>query len=378
MNRAPRNRSRPRSRSSNNHRNYANRNIQTRKPYYNKKQINQTKKEAKTPTYSSLFFKLKDADNIPVRSYSDLSLDEICEILKNDKSEVNVFQALSSLYGLFTANSELFNEKFYDCIMPLIGELFKWEENVGDAFIFMFNKVFDAVYRLPDKTIWGCFNKLCEYVLHGLQNKQSKIKVLSLHILQTHIFPRCPATMNKDLYYQYLDFLSRDCIIGKVNFDVIRAALITLPEFLEIYLRDNDSTPEDCVEIVIHNNQITCLSQNPQIEFDYTFGGTIFYDIPQSYPTNSKSGIALLGLCCFKFFSRIIVIENFQLKDYYEYMADGLHFINLIIKRYVSDNEIPKGRYGNAFIKLTNDLGFMIHASQNTILSPYLRNLHEI
>uniref|UniRef100_A0AC35GU16 Uncharacterized protein n=1 Tax=Panagrolaimus sp. PS1159 TaxID=55785 RepID=A0AC35GU16_9BILA len=373
MNRAPRNRNRPRSRSSNNHRNFENRNIQTKKPYYNKKQINQTKKEVR-----SLFYKLKDADNIPVPSYSYLNLDEICEILKNDNSEVNVFQALSSLYGLSEANSEFFNEKFYDCIMPLIGELFKWEENVGDAFIFMLNKVFDAVYRLPAKTMWGCFNKLCEYILRGLQNKQCKIKVLSLHILQTHIFPRCPATMNKDLYCQYLDFLSRDCIIGKVNFDVIRAALITLPDFLEIYLRDNDSTPEDYVEIVIHNNQITSLFQNPQTEFDYSFGGTIFYDIPQSYPTNSKNGIALLGLCCFKFFSRIVVIESFQLKDYYEYMADGLHFINLIIKRYVSDNEIPKGWYGKAFIELTNDLGFMIHASQNTILSPYLQELQKI
>uniref|UniRef100_A0AC35F2E1 Uncharacterized protein n=1 Tax=Panagrolaimus sp. PS1159 TaxID=55785 RepID=A0AC35F2E1_9BILA len=324
------------------------------------------------------FFKLKDVDNIPVQSYSDLALDEICEILKNDKSEVNVFQALSSLYGSYAANLELFNEKFNDCIMPLIGELFKWKEDVGDTYIFMLNKVFDAVHQLPAKTIWGCFDKLCEYILHGLQNEQSKFKVLSLYILQTHIFPRCPATMNKDLYCQYLDFLSRDCIIGKVNFDVIRAALITLPDFLQIYLRDNDSTPLDYAEIVIHNNRIASLFRTPQAEFDYTFGGTIFYDVPQSYPTNSKTGIALLGLCCFTFFSRIIVIENFQLENHYEYMANRFHSINLIIQRYVSDNEIPNGRYGRAFIQLTNDLGFMILASQNTILSPHLQTLHGI
>uniref|UniRef100_A0A914PRN7 Uncharacterized protein n=1 Tax=Panagrolaimus davidi TaxID=227884 RepID=A0A914PRN7_9BILA len=356
-------------------------------PYKKKLRSWQEDDQPETPIYSSLFFKLKDADNIPVRSYSELALDEICEILKNDKSEVNVFQALSSLYGLYAANLELFNEEFYDCIMPLIGELFKWKENVSDAFIFMLNKVFDAVSRLPAKTIWGCFDKLCEYILHGLQNEQSKFKVLSLHVLQTHIFPRCPATMNNDLYCQYLDFLSRDCIIGKVNFDV--------------YIRDN--SPKTHTETEIHDGQIQfgsaatchrwrcrCLlgrentgqitysSQNPKVLFDYTFGGTVFYDVPQHYPTNTKDGIDALGSCCFEFFASIIDIEDFPLENYLYYIEYSLHVIIAIMKIYVIENNIPAGQHGKTLAEIAEDAGFKKVASKNKKILRYLRELEEI
>uniref|UniRef100_A0AC34F2B5 Uncharacterized protein n=1 Tax=Panagrolaimus sp. ES5 TaxID=591445 RepID=A0AC34F2B5_9BILA len=352
--------------------------IYKKKDHQNGK-IQSNKKVKKAQLYSfkasSLFLQLKN--DIFTPSFSSLNLDEICKnLLIRDETVLTL--TICALYGLNEAYPQVFKDAFHDRIMPLIGELFTWEEHVGDQYIFTLNKLFNAVFDLPVITIFGLYDELCGYVLKGLKNKQNKMKVFTLHILQTHLFSRCPATMNENIYYKYLNFISEECAIGKVHIDVMRAGLHTLPDFLDIYLRDNDPSPDENVILEIHDNELQIVSRDPEIDNDYTFGGTVFYDIPQWYPTNNKNGIAVLGLCCFKFLSRIVAIEDFPLQDHFKYMATALELINQILKRYVTDHNIKQGRYGNAFINLTKNLGFMVIASHNRLLSPLLRELHDI
>uniref|UniRef100_A0AC35FU19 Uncharacterized protein n=1 Tax=Panagrolaimus sp. PS1159 TaxID=55785 RepID=A0AC35FU19_9BILA len=204
---------------------------------------------------SSLFLNLKDYYDIPRSKHSTLSIDEICECLDLEMYEAIVLRALSSLYQHRATNPKLFyDDEFTDRIIPLIGDLFNWTSDVEDAFIFHLNKIFDIIFQLPTTKMWTFFDKLCDYILNGLKNEHSEFKILSLHILQTHIFSRCPATMNKNLYYKYLDFLSKDCIEGNVLFE---AALITLVHFLDVYICNNSPKPDN----EIRDGQTTYSSQ---------------------------------------------------------------------------------------------------------------------
>uniref|UniRef100_A0AC35EWP1 Pre-rRNA-processing protein IPI1 n=1 Tax=Panagrolaimus sp. PS1159 TaxID=55785 RepID=A0AC35EWP1_9BILA len=353
-----------------------------RKPGKVLKKTNVTDTTFKTKKIE-LFHQLEDNSNLPPTAADKhlprLNVQEICQNLNHFQESV-LKRALEALLELNTKSNEVFNENL-NRIIPAVGRLLAWDNRVQDNYLACLNKVFSKIFAAPDPLISASFDRLCSLLVLGLTNPQDKIKVLAINILNKHVFPRKSAPMNRELFKSFLRLIACDCLTGKIQFGVIKVALSSLPNFLNMYTRDNSQFHEDYVEAFYNTatNEFGVTYKSPtnnQPDFPLDSRGQM--DLPFLYPTATKQGLAVLGDACFVFLGRILVIENFPIENFITHISTCLSKINQLIQQYVTDHGVRPGFFGEKFYAVAEKHGLKVAASKLKPLEIHLQKLAAI